>query len=775
MASASSTTVLQILTNPIFDAMSLSTRQRSEYLKNGCKECKRRKIKCDEFLRPPPGVPRKLNHQGRALCWQCTRLKKDCEYPMKGEKVARVSRKVLMQEHNSATPTGKTAETDRAGTAMRAAAEPLLRPPANGHMKTDPNMKNELPTAPYYYGPPRYALLIGSLLNTSERLPVLPYVQGTFEYAVPPLNYPFQRRGSSAAHPNTGGAASAPLLVSGGAGPLVNPALVPRQDSQNGSAGPAVAAAGSRSHSVGESVPGSVSGSVSGPSVVVGPDGIHYYDQADLTLLAADLNNLVSDMMYEVNLDPTRIDETHPTPPTPTSEGSLETKSVNFNDWIPRNIGPNYIDVRKPEERLFLQEFYLEFATVILPFSAYDRMQMCYFNPARDVLLKCASKEPFLLAAVLAQGARSAFSKSGIAEDEEAYYMYLLRCLKLLGPALGGASGKNGLALISNIEAVLLTVLLLTSSNAANAKQNWRPHLKGAKDLLLKHTTNRPHARNSRVLIFCKYWFISFEILAGLGLKLGGTVKLDAELDLLLNCQDPYECQVLTDLGLILPNGFNLMGGYHNESIHHLRDLIKLLNRVRLQGKAYIPSDSNEYIRLLGEFQHQRKIEFFNKKCILETSDFPMGSLPTGVLLDPVVVDGKRFVISWMDTSQQLYALAATITILTEFFHLAHDSPQVQDLIRQLTSLLLILALQPEMPLLIKCSIMMIQWPMLVAGLNLMTEKDRFLVMQFFKSADNIGAGSAGHLMNRLERLWRRQATGSAETEDDSVVDVVNY
>jgi hypothetical protein len=41
-------------------------RSRKLYSKGGCKECKRRKIKCNE---------------AKPSCWQCQRLSKLCQYP----------------------------------------------------------------------------------------------------------------------------------------------------------------------------------------------------------------------------------------------------------------------------------------------------------------------------------------------------------------------------------------------------------------------------------------------------------------------------------------------------------------------------------------------------------------------------------------------------------------------------------------------------------------------------------------------------------------------
>lgn len=740
-------------------------RLRSEYLKTGCKECKRRKIKCDEFRSPPLGAVRVVNAQGRELCWQCTRLKKECEYPLKGEKVARVLMKILMEKERKenaaklklgaplalgSTPTYNDLPS-MAAVGRSAGATPAIDTLTSDRPAGAPAAVANGTSSGLLSLSLRYTGGAGNLSEHSH-LPALPYgVAGPGDLYG--LLYPLL--GQSYAQ----GFLSQMLPQNGRPYPMIVPA-----------SGLAV------SHNPASAIqPGPLG------LMDIEPEASHYYDHSDLTVLATDLNNLVSDMMYEANPGSKCLLDTdsNPNPPTPTSE---ETSSIdngkshiNLNNWIPRNVSLGYLDVREPKERLFLQEFYLEFSNVILPFNSYDRSLQGYFNPVRDILLKCASKEPFLLAAILAQGARSSFSKTGAVEDEEAYCHYLLRCLKLLGPALGHASSKNGLALTSNIEAVLLTVLLLTSSNAANAKQNWRPHLKGAKDLLLKHTTNRSHFRNSKVLIFCKYWFMSFELLAGLGLKLGGTLHLEEELDLLLNLQDPYELLVLSELGLVLPNGFNLIVGYHYEFIHPIRDLIKLLNKVR-RNKNYVADESSEYVRLLSEFHHQLNTHFVNKKAILDLDDFPGRNVPEGLLLEPVTVDSKPVLISWMDLSHQLFGLAATITVLTDFLKLPYDSPQVQNLTVQLTTLLSSITKASDSPRLIKYSIMMIQWPLLVGGLNCVRESDKYLVTNFFSSAAKLGAGSAGHSMNRLRRVWHKHACGNVDDSgDESLVDIVNY
>ena len=79
-----------------------------------------------------------------------------------------------------------------------------------------------------------------------------------------------------------------------------------------------------------------------------------------------------------------------------------------------------------------------------------------------------------MLAAILAEGANTCYLKYKRPEDERAYGAYLSKCLKLLEPA-------RETDINANIEAVLLTLLLLTAATATSQTQKWRPHLMGLK------------------------------------------------------------------------------------------------------------------------------------------------------------------------------------------------------------------------------------------------------------------------------------------------------
>lgn len=67
----------------------MTMNQKRSYSRGGCKECKRRKIRCPE---------------NKPSCSTCLRLGKECSYPLPGEKVLRVSKKMLSDIQSSRKP-----------------------------------------------------------------------------------------------------------------------------------------------------------------------------------------------------------------------------------------------------------------------------------------------------------------------------------------------------------------------------------------------------------------------------------------------------------------------------------------------------------------------------------------------------------------------------------------------------------------------------------------------------------------------------------------------
>lgn len=698
-------------------------KKRREYSRRGCRECKRRKIKCDE---------------GKPSCWQCDRLMKSCSYPEAGEKVPRVSRRKLIAMNQNVSYSSSPSDGPNGAQLVFLIS------------KANDSTRGKAPLA-----------------GSRELEALRPTDENRFAN---------QSYSSNSPHVTPDETQSSPATTTSSATKL----SLPQQYLH-----------------LRQPVSG-ISRLVDGPASEYNTDNSFIQtncidlDENDLHVLVSDLNQIVNNIMDGTNFEKDISDIHDPFKDFPmTSDISSRKGRPNDRSYfliiederIEKNIPIDYITATKSHEKLYLAEFYNDFANFVLPFHAYCGQIQAYYNPVRDILLQRASQTPFLLAAILAQGAKTCLRKNFLPEDEEAYCIYLSKCLKLLEPAISTILKTNDKTMLSsNIETVLLTVLLLTSSNAANKTQDWRPHLRGAKDLLLKLSSNKMkyvELRNSKVLIFCKFWFISIEILAGLSSKYGGSLKNEEELDLLFAPGSEHEIKALKELGIMRDDGFNLLCGYHFSCVYPLRDLIKLLNRARKRGHLYEKGDSMECVRLLHEFYKQSKIQFVDQRGILSVSHGISQVSPEGNLIDTVKLGKEELFLSWMDISHQCYVLASLISIFTKGLQLPYDAPHVQDITSTLLSMIAFLENIQDGSQLIKFAIMMIQWPMFVAGLNCTTEEQRFLIMKYFRMSAQMGSGSAGFALKIISRCWKKRLfeleRDSTDTAEDTNADIMTY
>lgn len=766
--------------NPSIHEVGNNGRERKRhYSKNGCRECKRRKIKCDE---------------AKPSCWQCERLKKSCSYPCVGEKVLRVARRSVVPR-SSTSPRSKIMP------------QPVIANPATGpNFDPSPRFASGTSPAPAMLMSQQQSQIVGAddaKLHNSQQMPFNYYQQSPIPMTQTRQQIPFldpqhpQQQHQNIQPPNSQSGIPIPFPQHQySAFGVQQHRYIPSSilnllnDNLNG----LLSSDHSSYTSKGNTLPGS-SLSHDSPVMFATPgmpqtkpdeinlpatdypqndnmmllDNYQYFNQDDLNLLASDLNNIVSNIMVESNYE-AKDDNTANLKRQIKSDGDLKSNSNGSTNSNQKNIAFDYIQVSNPHEKLYLEEFYTHFAHIILPFCSWDENTKSYVNPARDILLERAAREPFLLAAILAQGAKTSFVKNGLDDDEEAYCNYLSKCLKLLGPALGNGDEKESVDLKSNIEAVLLTVLLLTSANASNLKQDWRPHLRGAKDLLLKYTSSNRKWRNSKILVFCKYWFVSFEILAGISSSKGGTLKNNAEIDTLMNPGNRYEIQIMKDLGFIKENGFNILYGYHNSCVAHLRDLVKILTKLRNDEQV----DAFETLRVLSELYRQTEIEFINKEGIFLPSHMRPGQPLSGHLLERVFVNKTENVLSWMDICHQAYVLGGILTLMTKGLNCPFDSPAVQQITSILISFVDVLVKVPERPAALKCAGMMIQWPLLVAAINCTSEDQRFVMIKFFRNSSQNGSGGAQIALRRTKKIWEQRDKGEQLGDSDDA-EFVSY
>jgi hypothetical protein len=861
---------LVAMTSRVIDLGLASLKSKRLYSKGGCRECKRRKIKCDE---------------AKPQCWQCVRLRKQCSYPALGEKVLRVSKKrIENQFQNQYKPQNNeiihNQTIDENPESIH--NETIHENPESIHNQTihensqiihnqtihqNPELSNHIPNignnrlnqnlngnhphisyTNFHVNVPNVANITNNdsirsqTQNQNISIPIPNTIHNNLSNQTPIFNatpvsnsIPMSNHipipstvpisgtmpiSNSMPVPNTLPISNQTLdylphlrthtlppptailhtylsasYLPQPSYPLHSIMSIPRHFVQNPSIDNLL---NENDTSVPSCSPIKSSQPAVSPINKTGPSPIasttppiddsmlQFFDQHDLNVLATDLNNIVNSIMFESNFGKNKnIDISSENSSVSLGLSPLTSSSpLSVSSYQPReysgSISSNFIKLSTPHEKMYLEAFYEHFASIILPFNSWDSNNNKYFNPARDVILRVAAHEPYLLAAILAHGAKALFRNKKLPNDEQAYCLYLSKCLEMLGPALtNDDTKKSNDNLTSNVEAVLLTVLILTAANASNALQNWRPHLQGAKDLLLKNSNHKN--RCSKIVIFCKCWFVCLEILAGISSQLGGTLNSDEELDLLFSSDD-YEISVLKDFGIILENGFSIMLGYHYKCVEQFRDLIKLLNKKRLfknqhPNKKYVPENSFAYLKLLSELYYQSEIEFINKKCILSPMDFPNEVVPKGDLID--YIPGIETVVSWQDTSHQAYVTAAIITVLTEFFLEPYTSVQVQFLTSRIVSLIEFLRKESNVYRhLMSCSLIMLLWPMYVAGLNCINEESKVSLKKYFHNSAHMGSGGANFALKRINKVWKKHGNGPIETDDDDEdgnVDLVSY
>lgn len=221
---------------------------------------------------------------------------------------------------------------------------------------------------------------------------------------------------------------------------------------------------------------------------------------------------------------------------------------ARFYKWSPTSSHINYL-------KIFITKIHMN----MLPFTT------CFLDNAYiNCFLFEGKGAPYLLFAMLAVAARFEIyqvNRSGKPEDPAVkdrlkYHRkfrsyYLSSCLKSLDTIMHSKS-----LILDNIESLLLTIQVLACDYSGTRGSEWRAHLKGAKDLLIKYCKFRPI---SLELVIVWLWFYAMEILAGLTAYDGGTIHDFQELQEFLGVVKSTNA----DVGISMRKFGFLFGGYH--------------------------------------------------------------------------------------------------------------------------------------------------------------------------------------------------------------------
>ncbi|KAG7868313.1 hypothetical protein KL918_001971 [Ogataea parapolymorpha] len=441
------------------------------------------------------------------------------------------------------------------------------------------------------------------------------------------------------------------------------------------------------------------------------------------------------------------------------------------------------------EHRKYLELFDHDYVRVIMPFQPLP-----HYNPAREILLTYANKNNYLMAAILSCGALQSFRKTQDEQDEKNYCSYLSTCLQLLSTVLAEQDKIS-----SNVEPMLLTILLLTSYTAMSLVQKWRPHLCAAKDLLSTYAPfsedPRLRQRNSYVVAFCRNWYLSIENIAGLTAPLGGVLKNDRELDLAMY-DLPYTRAYWESMMCCRRDGFNYLYGYSNTLGVSLQKLIKSIKIMRSK-KHTSPQSPNlsafTIFELTADFHRESQFEIISKTGIVPRTHFmhpdnnhapPLGFEP----LSPESIekveysDGTYDYISWYDVCHQSFVITAFLIITSDLGRIPKRHPIIQELVHRALHLLRFLDSEKVMR---NYCVLMVQVAVFYVGLNCVYDRDREFVTRYFTQMNNLHTASASITLKRLKRKWEHYDkmhdgdTGTfafePDLEEDDFGDVMNY
>lgn len=459
---------------------------------------------------------------------------------------------------------------------------------------------------------------------------------------------------------------------------------------------------------------------------------------------------------------------------------------------------------------------------------------------------------------------------------------YLSSCLRALSSIL-----DNKQKTLNNIDSLLLTILVLASDSSGLRGSQWRAHLHGAKDLLVKYVklgimddkknimagNNNSNKGNEKLcsieLTIVWLWFYSMEILAALTAPQGGTIHeindLQDFLPVLLSTNEDNRISLASkEFGFSIPceNGrlFNMYLGFDESMINAINLLVlgiecsrkykeiieivknsdskvlsmeaKIDHYMNLQlsreenykMKQIISSasfkrcdrfclSSDFFIEMFSHIQKAREFKYISNKApyLIPTDHLlhpqNIKNNPIDLITSTYIKDNNNQFYSFIDLSQQLYADAICLKLMTMRTKFSITDEIIQDIVeRMIYGLKGIISWRKHFsendeklierygasPIEINEEIkinsnsgwptfpfndyliyaldrrsIMIQWPLYVLGLFCITAKQKVIVECCFDGMIKLGVGSGEISLRKLQRIWRRERKGNFDYERD--------
>lgn len=383
-----------------------------------------------------------------------------------------------------------------------------------------------------------------------------------------------------------------------------------------------------------------------------------------------------------------------------------------------------------------------------LSYHLYPFASLIESNEVMKLLLTYLAKCPYLLTSLLAISATFQFNQTGRLVHDTARQKYIMVCFKSLNGAFTENSVSENIEMLtSNIEKLLLTVLILSSYFTAtnfildeNVLTSWKAHLRGARDLLLHYGRINLDAYQSQNqfmsggLALAKCWFFAIESSAALHSSLGGSLaKLGGEPSIELDEENvpygssnlPFDSEKLIywESGVFdadihpayhaalqrvnmlcsspTSSEFNLFWGFTSRTVRAILLYSSIMDSIRTKGYERVPmkwivhlfrmiDDCSGEIIVPGVKRKTFEIPITSRGHPDYSSSGPEPKLlfPVSCYVPDVDENGNKLVFSWFDASHQLHLDNFLIKLMVQstFLNLPRNHPHVQEQLNRLFS-----------------------------------------------------------------------------------------
>ncbi|KAL6450683.1 LYS14 Lysine biosynthesis regulatory protein LYS14 [Candida maltosa Xu316] len=419
----------------------------------------------------------------------------------------------------------------------------------------------------------------------------------------------------------------------------------------------------------------------------------------------------------------TSISDTNTGTPTSNQTSANNNNKVSEPNYSPEKNSQLIMRTLNKEEVSGPHQFYLDKLTnTSLGFNLFPFAESVENNEVLKILLKYSDECNYLLLSLLASSSAFQFIQTNKPTHKENQIKYTNACLKYLSDAFpsnqktfkdeNNSNDDDGKfqSMINNIEKLLLTILVLTLNYTALAyyqrtkdgdiPRDWKTHLRGVKDLLLKYTklaqTNKNHYLSDG-LALAKTWFFAIESVAELHDPYGGTIKYlkknismdkviirtDQELDVSdmsrLWLETGYfnrgknqsyhdallRIGLLTNSSLPISTQFNIFNGYSIDVVRLIDEMTKNLDLLRDNLNNQI---SGSRIATIFSFIDKAKKNEIVPKVNKDSFRIPSESiahpdynqydfvkLPKSCYACETTPSGEKVYYSWYDWSEQMH------------------------------------------------------------------------------------------------------------------------